>query len=70
LAALAAVNQLAKALGGPVQILTSGKVREIFHSDWTVKDRRLAAAIGATARFDLACGFADTVDWYRRSGWL
>ena len=33
-------------VGGSVQILTPGKVGEIFHSDWTAHDRRLAAALG------------------------
>ena len=56
--------------GGPVQILTLGKVNEIFHSDWTVRDRRLAAAIGFRARYGLSSGFGDTILWYRRHGWL
>jgi 2-alkyl-3-oxoalkanoate reductase len=67
---IALVNGVSQALGGPVQILTPGKVNEIFHSDWTVHDRRLAAAIGFRARYDLASGFADTILWYRRHGWL
>jgi nucleoside-diphosphate-sugar epimerase len=67
---IAWMNGIGHALGGPVQILTPGKVAEIFHSDWTVRDRRLAAAIGLAARYDLAGGFADTVLWYRRHGWL
>jgi nucleoside-diphosphate-sugar epimerase len=67
---IALVNGVSHALGGPVQILTPGKVNEIFHSDWTVHDRRLAAAIGFRARYDLASGFADTILWYRRHGWL
>jgi nucleoside-diphosphate-sugar epimerase len=70
MAGLAGANGLNNRLGGPVQILTPGKVREIFHSDWTVHDRRLAAAIGFSARFDLAGGFVDTVSWYRRQAWL
>jgi nucleoside-diphosphate-sugar epimerase len=70
MAGLAAVTDLANILGAPVQILTSGKVREIFHTNWAVNDRRLGAAVGFAARFDLARGFADTVDWYRRQGWL
>ena len=32
-------------LGGPIRILTPGKVAEIFHSDWTVHDQRLAALL-------------------------
>jgi len=67
---IALVNRVSHVLGGPVQILTPGKVNEIFHSDWTVHDRRLAAAIGLRARYDLAGGFADTILWYRRHGWL
>jgi nucleoside-diphosphate-sugar epimerase len=67
---IAQVNRVSHALGGPVQILTPGKVNEIFHSDWTVHDRRLAAAIGFAARYDLTHGFADTILWYRRHGWL
>jgi hypothetical protein len=67
---IAWMNGIGHALGGPVQILTPGKVAEIFHSDWTVHDRQLAAAIGLAARYDLAGGFADTVLWYRRHGWL
>ena len=67
---IALLNGVSQALGGPVQILTPGKVNEIFHSDWTVHDRRLAAAIGFAARYDLAGGFADTILWYRRHGWL
>jgi nucleoside-diphosphate-sugar epimerase len=67
---IAQVNRVSHALGGPVQILTPGKVKEIFHGDWTVHDRRLTAAIGFAARYDLARGFADTILWYRGHGWL
>jgi hypothetical protein len=42
----------------------------MFHPDWTVHDRRLAAAIDFQARYDLAAGFRDTILWYRRQGWL
>lgn len=67
---VAAANRLTQALGGPVQILTDGKVSEIFHPDWSVRDRRLAQATGFTPRFDLGAGFRDTVSWYRAQGWL
>jgi nucleoside-diphosphate-sugar epimerase len=70
MAGLANLNQLGHRLGGPVQILTPGKVNEIFHPDWTVHDRRLAGAIGFTPRYHLADGFRDTVLWYRRREWL
>lgn len=70
MAALARVNAVGNSLGGPVQILTPGKVAEIFHSDWTAHDRRLAAALGFQPRYDLAAGFRETILWYRHHGWL
>jgi nucleoside-diphosphate-sugar epimerase len=70
MAAVARANAICHALGGSVQILTPGKVNEIFHSDWTAHDRRLAAALGWRPRFDLAAGFGETILWYRRQGWL
>jgi 2-alkyl-3-oxoalkanoate reductase len=70
MAGLGRLNALGHALGGPAQILTPAKVREIFHPDWVVHDRRLAAALGFAPRYDLAAGFADTILWYRARGWL
>ncbi|CAN5667562.1 NAD-dependent epimerase/dehydratase family protein [soil metagenome] len=70
MAGLAELNALRQSLGGAVQILTPSKVNEIFHADWTVHGPRLAAAILAGPRYDLTSGFADTVAWYRRQGWL
>lgn len=67
---IASLNHLRHALGDSPQILTHGKVGEIFHRDWVCHDRRMAAASGFTARHDLTSGFADTVGWYRRHGWL
>jgi nucleoside-diphosphate-sugar epimerase len=66
MAALAAFNRLR----GGNQILTAGKVAELFHADWTIHDRRLAETTGLIPRFDLSSGFADTVLWYRRHKWL
>jgi nucleoside-diphosphate-sugar epimerase len=70
MAAVARVNATGHSLGGSVQILTPGKVNEIFHGDWTAHDRRLAAALGFRPRFDLGTGFGETILWYRRQGWL
>jgi nucleoside-diphosphate-sugar epimerase len=70
MAAVARANIIGHSLGGSVQILTPGKVNEIFHSDWTTHDRRLAASLGFHPRFDLATGFGETILWYRRQGWL
>jgi nucleoside-diphosphate-sugar epimerase len=70
MSAVAGWNSLRQSLGGPTQILTAGKVAEIFHPDWAVHDRRLGAAIGHESRYDLQAGFRDTILWYRAQGWL
>ena len=63
-------NELRQGMGADAQILTRGKVNEIFHPDWSAADRRLAAAIGFQPRYDLASGFRDTILWYRAKHWL
>jgi nucleoside-diphosphate-sugar epimerase len=68
--AVGRANDLRQALGGPVQMLTGAKIREIFHDDWSVHDRRLAETIGFAPRYTLPVGFAQAVQWYRAKGWL
>jgi nucleoside-diphosphate-sugar epimerase len=70
LGAVAAANEIVGRLGGPVGILTAGKVNEIFHPDWIAHDRRFAGATNFVPRFDLASGFRDTILWYRAQNWL
>ncbi len=70
MAGVASLNGLLQLLGGPVRILTAGKVAELFHPDWESNDRRLAATLGIVPRFDLASGFRETVAWYRQAHWL
>lgn len=70
LGAVAAANEIVGRLGGPVGILTAGKVNEIFHPDWIAHDRRFAGATSFVPRFDLAAGFRDTILWYRAQNWL
>lgn len=70
MAGVAGWNALRQSLGGSPQILTHGKVAEIFHPDWAVHDRRLAAALDYRSGYDLGAGFRDTIMWYRRQGWL
>jgi nucleoside-diphosphate-sugar epimerase len=70
LAAVAWWNGVRGSMGGRTQILTRGKVAEIFHDDWATHDSRLAEATGFQARYDLTTGFHDTVQWYRAHNWL
>lgn len=70
MAGIARWNEVRQSLGGGAQILTRGKVNEIFHPDWSASDRRLAAAIGFQPRYDLTSGFRNTILWYRAKHWL
>jgi nucleoside-diphosphate-sugar epimerase len=67
--AMNAVASLNSLRPGP-QILSPAKVRELYHSDWTVHERHLAELTGFAARFGLGDGFRNTVLWYRRRHWL
>jgi nucleoside-diphosphate-sugar epimerase len=70
MATAALVQQGLTRLDGKPRILSSSKVREIFHSDWASHDRRLAAFLGWQPQIRLAEGFAQTIAWYRRKHWL
>jgi nucleoside-diphosphate-sugar epimerase len=57
-------------ISGKTQIFGLGKAREALHPDWSVSPEELLPAEIFVPRFGLAEGFADTVAWYRRAGWL
>jgi 2-alkyl-3-oxoalkanoate reductase len=57
-------------LFGAANMLNSLKLRELRHPDWSVPVEHWARPTGWSPRFDLASGFSDAVDWYRRAGWL
>jgi nucleoside-diphosphate-sugar epimerase len=68
---LVALAQQAMAkVDGEARILSPAKVREIFHSDWMARDRRLAEFLNWQPQIGLPEGFAGTVAWYRRRRWL
>lgn len=54
---------------GATPMLTPGKARELRHLDWGVASHELPAGLPAP-RFGLLDGFRQTVNWYRRAGWL
>ncbi len=54
---------------GAAPMVTSGKVRELLHSDWSLKPDELATDL-PPPRFGLTEGFRDTVAGYRGAGWL
>ena len=66
---VATVGDVAR-LFGSAAMLSSQKLRELRHPDWSVSPRELARIPGWTPEFDLQSGFADSVAWYRAAGWL
>jgi 2-alkyl-3-oxoalkanoate reductase len=69
LRALALAGDLGKAFGA-ANMLNSQKLRELRHADWSVKPESWARPSGWEPRYSLTDGFAQTVAWYRRAGWL
>ena len=67
---VAYLNEAIHRATGDTAMLTPGKVREMLHADWTSRDGAVAAATGWRPQIDLDKGFAETVAWYRRHGWL
>lgn len=57
-------------LFGVASMLTTQKLRELRHPDWSVHAHEQARPTGWAPRHDLAEGFAGAVAWYRRCGWL
>jgi hypothetical protein len=55
---------------GVASMLSSQKLRELRHADWSVSPAELAQPPGWSAQLDLDAGFADAVAWYRAAGWL
>jgi nucleoside-diphosphate-sugar epimerase len=58
-----------RAMLGASPMLTSGKARELLHPDWSIAPEERASGL-PPPMYALAGGFADTVAWYRRAGWM
>lgn len=57
-------------LMGSASMLSSQKLRELRHADWSVPMSELMQPTGWAPEFSLDKGFADAVAWYRTAGWL
>jgi nucleoside-diphosphate-sugar epimerase len=55
---------------GSANMLNTQKLHELRHIDWSVKPGERAQPQGWEPRHSLVDGFAQTVAWYRREGWL
>jgi nucleoside-diphosphate-sugar epimerase len=55
---------------GNAQILTPGKVRELYHSDWAAGKPNFSETGMWQPTIQFTEGFAATLRWYREHGWL
>lgn len=69
LGGVALVGDFARTMG-VASMLSSQKLRELRHADWSVSPAELAQPPGWSAQLDLDSGFADAVAWYRSAKWL
>jgi nucleoside-diphosphate-sugar epimerase len=70
---LAGLATLADGLGwalGRASMLNRSKVHELAARCWTCDPGRARAELGFNAQVALDAGLAETVAWYRRTGWL
>jgi nucleoside-diphosphate-sugar epimerase len=67
---LGLLNQALASLPSYTPMLTPGKVRELYHSDWVCDPSPILARTGWQPKVPLRQGFATTIAWYRQQGWL
>jgi nucleoside-diphosphate-sugar epimerase len=66
----AALGQAAGAALGWSPRLSLGKLRELSHVDWVCRAAAPQSLAGWSARTTFESGFARTLAWYERNGWL
>ncbi len=69
LSGVALLGDVARKMGS-ASMLSSQKLRELRHPDWSVRPQERALPALWEPGFSLDSGFADAVRWYRSAGWL
>jgi len=70
LTGVAQLNEIVARLSRRAPMLSRGKVAELYHPDWVSRTNPALTNAGWRPHIDLAAGFRQTVDWYRRHNWL
>ena len=68
--AAAVANTAHGLVTGKAPMITLGKVRELYHTDWFCPDNPLTRYSDWRPTVLLEDGFRRTLDWYRNAGWL
>lgn len=66
----ALASELFAAATGRQVVFTRGKAREFLHPDWSVHPDEMPPPELPYPKININTGFASTVGWYRKAGWL
>ena len=67
---IAHINEVIASITRRPAMLTSGKVNEMYHADWSVPENVLTTLSDWRPQISLADGFQETFRWYKEEGWL
>ena len=67
---IGAINTLTGTLKGTPQFLNYDKVRDATAGSWTCENKKLKQEVGFEFTTPFAVRMKQTVNWYRREGWL
>ena len=67
---LAAVSRVQGRLTGRPALLNDQRLIEVRQRSWLFSGDKARRELGFEARYDLETGVRETVEWYRREGWL
>jgi hypothetical protein len=65
-----AIGQTVATLLGRTPMLTTAKLRELFHPDWVSRSRSDTPLADWRAQTDFKEGFGRTMLWYKQANWL
>jgi len=68
--ALGAANSVGTALTGRARMLDWQKAHEILQPYWLCDISKAKRELGYRPRYSLEEGLAETIEWYRREGWI
>ncbi len=68
--AVGGIGSLLATIRGRASVLDAGKAREMSHGQWAVSRSEQLPPSVFMPEIELRQGFAATIDWYRRAGWL
>ena len=65
-----AVMEFFGRLGGKPTILNRQKIREVNAGNWVISSKKIQDELGYNTRLSLREGLAQTLEWYKKAGWL